>query len=338
MRFQMEKEILERVQGHPNIVELLALGRVARTPSFIPPAMRDRVENDFMILELLDMSLEERLKGTRNRGARDDLLALPTARAAVPRARLPGAGGHARSSTPTWCATPATATSSRPTSWSSCPTRNLRGSHAAGEAGRLQHRQGRATPRSTSSMTPLPGASPARSTSRAPSRRPTPSSCWSTSQQGSHEVEYFEDFYIDICENDTFSLFNRPEHYPIVGADRARKRLILATPFAEPSETNVRAKMIKASAGRRTSIRWARCSTTWSAAPTRTRSRCTTRSASSSSTSARTRTTPIAAYIEHEYSIIQNLRAPKNDGRTSPRSRPRTASSPTSSTSTAAAS
>ena len=75
MRFQMEKEILERVQGHPNIVELLASGE-SDNPDFIPPSMRDRVENDFMILELLDMSLEERLKGARNRRQRDDLLAL----------------------------------------------------------------------------------------------------------------------------------------------------------------------------------------------------------------------------------------------------------------------
>ena len=66
MRFQMEKEILERVQGHPNIVELLGSGEGDST-GFIPPMIRDRVENDFMILELLDMSLEERLKGARQK-------------------------------------------------------------------------------------------------------------------------------------------------------------------------------------------------------------------------------------------------------------------------------
>src|SRR5688572_30032787 len=62
MRFQMEKEILERVQGHPNIVELLASGE-SDNDSFVPPPLRHKVENDFMILELLDLSLEERLKG-----------------------------------------------------------------------------------------------------------------------------------------------------------------------------------------------------------------------------------------------------------------------------------
>lgn len=58
MRFQMEKEILERVQGHPNIIEVIASGE-GDNPHFIPPMLRDRVENDYMILELLDMSLEE---------------------------------------------------------------------------------------------------------------------------------------------------------------------------------------------------------------------------------------------------------------------------------------
>src|SRR5262245_43538987 len=76
MRFQMEKEILERVQGHPNIVELLGSGE-GDSAGFIPPMIRDRVENDFMILELLDMSLEERLKGARQKRRRDDLLAIP---------------------------------------------------------------------------------------------------------------------------------------------------------------------------------------------------------------------------------------------------------------------
>ena len=46
----------------------------------------------------------------------------------------------------------------------------------------------------------------------------------------------------------------------------------------------------------------------------------------------------IAAYIEHEYRTIQNLRAPKADGQGAPSSRPRIASSATSTTSTATAS
>ena len=61
-RFQIEKELLERVQGHPNIITLYASGESA-DPEFIAASIRDKVENDFVILECLDMSLEERLKG-----------------------------------------------------------------------------------------------------------------------------------------------------------------------------------------------------------------------------------------------------------------------------------
>src|SRR5262245_2281604 len=75
LRFQMEKELLERVQGHPNIITLYASGE-ADSPAFIPPVLRDKVENDYMIVELMEMSLEERLKGARsNRASREDLLA-----------------------------------------------------------------------------------------------------------------------------------------------------------------------------------------------------------------------------------------------------------------------
>jgi serine/threonine protein kinase len=64
-------------------------------------------------------------------------------------------------------------------------------------------------------------------------------------QQGSMEVDYFEDFYMYISQNDSFEIFNRHERYPIAGADRAKKKLFLAVPFKEPSETNVRAKIVK---------------------------------------------------------------------------------------------
>src|SRR5207245_4871649 len=64
-------------------------------------------------------------------------------------------------------------------------------------------------------------------------------------QHGSTEVDYFEDFYMYISQNDTFQIFNRLERYRVQGTDRARKKIILATPFREPSETNVRAKIIK---------------------------------------------------------------------------------------------
>ncbi len=115
MRFQMEKELLERVQGHPNIVELFALGRVGQPRVRAAAAARAR-RDDFMILELLDMSLEERLKGARERAR----ARRPPRRAACASACSACSStwcrSPRRSSTRTSCATSATATSSRPTS------------------------------------------------------------------------------------------------------------------------------------------------------------------------------------------------------------------------------
>lgn len=74
-RFQIEKELLERVQGHPGIVELLASG-VCEDVEQLPVIVRNTCEASFMILERMDMSLEERLKGSRSPQAREDLLAL----------------------------------------------------------------------------------------------------------------------------------------------------------------------------------------------------------------------------------------------------------------------
>ncbi|MGQ0508370.1 MAG: protein kinase domain-containing protein [Myxococcaceae bacterium] len=64
-------------------------------------------------------------------------------------------------------------------------------------------------------------------------------------EQGMAEVDYFEDFYMPISKNDSFQLFNRPERYPVVGADRTKKKLLLGVPFRQRSERNVRAKIIK---------------------------------------------------------------------------------------------
>jgi hypothetical protein len=50
MRFQMEMELLERVQGHPNIVELFASGE-GEDVNFLPPGIRDKCEAEFMVLE-----------------------------------------------------------------------------------------------------------------------------------------------------------------------------------------------------------------------------------------------------------------------------------------------
>jgi serine/threonine protein kinase len=129
--------------------------------------------------------------------------------------------------------------------------------------------------------------------------------------QGSPEIEYFEDFYIDIFENDTFSIFNRDEYYDIVAADRARKKLILTRPFAETSEINVRARVTK-QVGRPADIyslgallyylasgAYANPKSLYDAF----RKFVEYERKDDSNT--------VAAYINHEYSRIQSMRAPK---------------------------
>ena len=115
MRFQMEKEILERVQGHPNIIEVIASGE-SDNPHFIPPMLRDRVENDYMILELarhVARGAPQRLahQATPRRPAGGD-----HARAHLSRARLRHAGRDRHRVRAPGPRHRATAISSRPTS------------------------------------------------------------------------------------------------------------------------------------------------------------------------------------------------------------------------------
>jgi serine/threonine protein kinase len=131
--------------------------------------------------------------------------------------------------------------------------------------------------------------------------------------QGSPEVDFFEDFYIDIHENDMFGLYNRNEIYSVASADRARKKLLLTTPFAESSEQNVRAKVIKA-VGRPADIyslgallyylasgAYANPKNLYDAFR------------KFIEYERRDESNSVTAYIEHEYRTIQNLRAPKTD-------------------------
>jgi serine/threonine protein kinase len=241
MRFQMEKEILERVQGHPNIVELLGSGE-GDSAGFIPPMIRDKVENDFMILELLDMSLEERLKGARQKRRRDDLLAVPLRErifrvleyiipvaTAVEFAHLVRDTCH-RDIKPANILV-------------KLPDPNLRGSQmkiklADFNVGKV------ADADLDVSMTRFQ-AVPGTLYFQSPEQETNTFELLVNCTQGSPEVEFFEDFYIDIYENDTFSLFNRNELYSIAAADRTRKKILLNRPFAEPSEINVRGRVVK---------------------------------------------------------------------------------------------
>ncbi len=309
MRFQMEKEILERVQGHPNIVELLASGE-SDNPHFIPPQIRDKVENDFMILELLDLSLEERLKGSRAKRRRDDLLAVPMQQRIfrVLDYMVPIATAieyaHMVRDTCHRDIKPANVLLKLPD-----PT--LRGAQLAVKladfnVGKVFDADFQM---SMTSIQSVPGTLYFQS----PEQETNSFELLVNVQQGSPEVEFFEDFYIDIHENDTFSLFNRPERYPIASADRQRKRLLLAQPFAEATEFNVRAKVTKA-VGRPADIyslgallyylasgAYANPKNLYDAF----RKFIEYERKDESNT--------VASYIEHEYRTIQNLRAPKAD-------------------------
>ncbi len=314
MRFQMEKEILERVQGHPNIVELLGSGE-GDSAGFIPPMIRDKVENDFMILELLDMSLEERLKGARQKRRRDDLLAVPLRErifrvleyiipvaTAVEFAHLVRDTCH-RDIKPANILV-------------KLPDPNLRGSQmkiklADFNVGKV------ADADLDVSMTRFQ-AVPGTLYFQSPEQETNTFELLVNCTQGSPEVEFFEDFYIDIYENDTFSLFNRNELYSIAAADRTRKKILLNRPFAEPSEVNVRGRVVK-SVGRPADIyslgavfyylisgAYANPKNLFDAFR------------KFVEYEKRDENNSIAAYIEHEYRTIQNMRAPKQEGQGAP--------------------
>jgi serine/threonine protein kinase len=242
MRFQMEKELLERVQGHPNIVQLYASGETD-DPSFIPISVRDKVDPEFMILERLEMSLEERLKGSRNKQAKDDLLGVPMnervfrvldymipTSSAIEYAHLIKNVCH-RDIKPANILI-------------GLPDPNLRGSSlqvrlADFNVAKLNDDE------VNFGLTQMRNAVPGTLFFQSPEQETNIIELLVNVQQGVAEVEFFEDFYIQIAKNDSFSLFNRGEQYPILYADRARKKLVLARPYRDVTETNVRARIQK---------------------------------------------------------------------------------------------
>ncbi len=309
MRFQMEKELLERVQGHPNIVELMCSGE-NEDVNFLPASIRDKVDTEFMILEKLEMSLEERLKGSRVRGHKEELLAcdmrerlfrvldymIPVS-SAVEYSHLVRNICH-RDIKPANILI-------------GLPDPNLRGAT-------LQVRLADFNVAKLSDdevhfgMTQMKAAVPGTLFFQSPEQETNIIEILVNVQQGLPEVEYFEDFYIQIAKNDSFSLFNRDQQYPVLYADRARKRLVLGRPYRETSETNVRARIQK-SVGRPADVyslgatfyylisgAYANPKTLYDAF----HKFIEYERADDNNT--------IEAYLRHEYSVINSLRAPKS--------------------------
>jgi serine/threonine protein kinase len=311
MRFQMEKELLERVQGHPNIVQLFASGE-AEDPEFIPAPIREKVECEFVILERLEMSLEERLKGSRAKGQRDDLLAcdmrerifrvldymIPIA-SAVEYAHLVRNVCH-RDIKPANVLI-------------GLPNPNLRGSTlevrlADFNVAKL-HDDEINFQMTRTNMKSVPGTL----FFQSPEQETNVIELLVNVDQGVPEVTFFEDFYIQIEKNDSFALYNRGETYPILYADRSKKKIVLGRPYRDVSEANVRAKVQK-SVGRPADIysigalfyylisgAYANPKTLYDnfhkfieyERPDESNT--------------------IRAYLEHEYSVINSLRAPKSN-------------------------
>jgi serine/threonine protein kinase len=310
LRFQMEKELLERVQGHPNIIRLFASGE-GNDDEFIPAVIHEHVESEFMILEKLDLSLEERLKGSRVAGQKEDLLLLPMHErmfrvldymipiaSAIEYAHLVRNICH-RDIKPANILV-------------GLPDPNLRGSQLEvrlADFNVAKLHDGDVSIQMTQ-LKMVPGTL----FFQSPEQETNVIELLVNVMSGSPEVEFFEDFYIQISKNDTFSLFNRGDQYAVLYADRTRKRIMLGKPFRGPTETNVRARIQK-SVSRPADIyslgamfyylisgAYANPKTLYD----------TFHKFIEYERNEETNT--IESYLAHEYSVINSLRAPKAEG------------------------
>ncbi len=309
LRFQMEKELLERVQGHPNIIHLYASGE-GDNPEFIPRALRDKVENDFMILEIMEMSLEERLKGSRNNGQRDDLLAYPfrerlfrvleymvPVAAAIEYAHIVRNICHRDIK-------PANVLLRLPDPRLASAVLDVR--LADFNVGKVKEDT------QDLSVTRFQGV-PGTLFFQSPEQETNTLELLVNVEQGSAEVDYFEDFYMPISKNDSFQIFNRNERYPVIGADRAKKKVVLGVPFRQRGERNVRAKIIK-SVDRPADIYSLGAMFYYLASGAYANPKSLHESFHKFIEYEREdEQNTVEAYIEHEYEVINNLRAPKKD-------------------------
>lgn len=309
LRFQMEKELLERVQGHPNIIHLYASGE-ADNAAFIPPPIRDKVDNDFMIVELMEMSLEERLKGARNRTQREDLLSyqfrerlfrvleymLPVA-AAVEYAHLIRNVCHRD-------VKPANVLIRLPDSRLQGATMDIR--LADFNVGKVKEDT---QDLSMTRFQQVPGTM----FFQAPEQETNVLELLVNVESGSADVEYFEDFYMPISKNDVFQLYNRNDRYMVMGTDRAKMKLVLAQPWGQKSERNVRAKIIK-SVDRPADLYSLGAMLYYLVSGAYANPKSLYESFHKFiEYSRQDEQNIVEAYIEHEYQVINNLRAPKKD-------------------------
>lgn len=317
LRFQMEKELLERVQGHPNIIQLFASGE-SDNIEFMPVAIRDVCENDFMIIELCDMSLEERLKGTRG-GQREDLLATPLRDRLfrVLEYMLPIAASveysHIECNVCHRDIKPGNILLKLPNPRLQGATLDVR--LADFNVGKVREEE---QDLSVTRIQRVPGTL----FFQSPEQETNMFELLVNVQHGVQEVSYFEDFYIAIAQNDTFQLFNRGGAYTVTGADLRRKRIMLDRPYEDKSEPNVRAQILK-SVDRPADIyslgalfyylvsgAHGNPKTLYDAFHKFIEYDGPTEGGEGQNT--------VEAYIEHEYSVIHNLRAPRIDENNQP--------------------
>jgi serine/threonine protein kinase len=317
LRFQMEKELLERVQGHPYIISLYASGE-SDNIDFIPHSARETVENDFMIIELCDMSLEERLKGTRG-GEREDLLASPLRDRLfrVLEYMLPIASAieyaHLECNVCHRDIKPGNILLRLPNPRLQGATLDVR--LADFNVGKVREDEQEL---SVTRMQSVPGTL----FFQSPEQETNMFELLVNVVHGSPEVTYFEDFYIAIAPNDTFQLFNRGARYVVQAADLRRKRLVLDRPYEDRSESNVRAQILK-SVDRSADIYSLGAlfyylisgangnpKTLYDAFHKFIEYDGPAEGGDAQNT--------VDAYIEHEYSVINNLRAPRMDENNQP--------------------
>lgn len=237
-RFRQEKSLLEYLQGHPSIVELLASGTIEEAT--LPDAIRGSCEGDFLILEKLDMTLQERVKGSRDPKVKEDLAALsiPDRLVRVLEYVIPVASAvefaHLVRNVCHRDINPSNVLLKLPDPKLAGSTMQVRLGDFS--AARRDQNEG---------VTKIGAAVPGTTYFQSPEQETNLLGLLVDVKQGSRDIEYFEDFFVDIAKNDTFALVNRDHEYVIREVDRQKKKIVLEVPFAEASETQVRARVQK---------------------------------------------------------------------------------------------